>query len=353
MKKFTKKSLAILFALVLANSTLTACSLSGSKNTLSETGDSADTFKSWTPVKWIDFSSKHDVMIKNDDGSLTPMDQPYFKSTLIAPGTWQILSDGDYMYLVEGNDEAIMIDCGYGAGNIREYAQSLTSKPIKSVINTHYHFDHTANDAYFDCAYMSPDSVANATIPSASFDGIDFPRNYPIVTVTEGYKFELGDRELEVFDIPNHTAGGIALLDRKERLLFAGDEFIMDKNVTLNCSVAKYEQNMSKLEVHRSEFDKICGGWQIVDASAVDNFFANAQYILSGQGTPQKMQSNMGQGQGKAQASTDQSTQKVYTRHMPHPEDMGDAQSKESNANLVQMTYSNCTITYDSTKIND
>ena len=348
MKNFTKKSLAILFALVLANSSFTACSLSSSKTTSSETNESADTSASWTPVKWIDFSSKHDVMIQNDDGSLTPMDQPYFKSTLIAPGTWQILNDGDYCYLVEGDDEAIMIDCGYGAGNIREYAQSLTSKPIKNVVNTHYHFDHTANDAYFDCAYMSPDSVANATIPNPSFEGIDFSRNYPIVTIKEGYKFELGNRELEVFDIPNHTAGGIALLDRRERLLFSGDEIMNDKMVSLNCSVAQFEQNMSKLEAHRSEFDKCCAGAMVVDATAVDKFLANAQYILSGQGTPQTKQSNL----QLPQASTN-STQKVYVRHVAHPEDITDLQEKMSNKYLLEMTYSNCTIEYDSRKIKD
>jgi glyoxylase-like metal-dependent hydrolase (beta-lactamase superfamily II) len=361
-KSIVKRCTVIIMATVLA-STFAACSsnssrnqsqsaanltASSSENNSNENGQGA---KSWTPVKSIDFSSKHDVMIKNDDGSLTPMDEPYFKSTLIAPGTWQILSDGDYCYLVEGDNEALMIDCGYGAGNIREYAQSLTEKPIKNVVNTHYHFDHTANDAYFDCAYMSADTVANATIPGPSFEGINFPQDYPKVVIGEGYKFDLGNRELEVFEIPNHTPGGIALLDRRERILFSGDEIIMDKNVTLNCSVTQFEQNMSKIAAHRSEFDKLCGGFTIVDASAVDKFLANAQYILSGQGTPQKKQSNMGQGQQPA--STDPSAQKVYVRHMPHPEDMGDMSAKAANENLVQMTYDDCTITYDSSKIKD
>ena len=55
--------------------------------------------------------------------------------------------------LLADDEFAVMIDCGYGAGNIRAYAQTLTDKPVKYVINTHYHFDHTANDAYFDQLY--------------------------------------------------------------------------------------------------------------------------------------------------------------------------------------------------------
>ncbi|MFL0198475.1 hypothetical protein ACJDU8_23365 [Clostridium sp. WILCCON 0269] len=88
MKKFNKKLLTILVMLVLVNSSFTACSLSNSKitsNTSSKTSVSGhSSVSSCASVKWIDFSCKHNVMIKNDDGSLTTMDQPYFKSTLIA-----------------------------------------------------------------------------------------------------------------------------------------------------------------------------------------------------------------------------------------------------------------------------
>lgn len=78
----------------------------------------------------IDFSPKHNVWLRNDDGSLNRMDEPYFKSWKLAGGVWRILSSGDYSYLVEGDDEALAIDSGYGAGNIREYMQTLTDKPV-------------------------------------------------------------------------------------------------------------------------------------------------------------------------------------------------------------------------------
>ena len=361
-KSIVKLYTVLLIATVLAG-IFAACSANGSgKQSQSAANSTASSLENnsnenrqgantWTPVQFIDFSSKHNVMIKNDDGSLTPMDVPYFKSTLIAPGTWQILSDGDYSYLVEGDNEASLIDSGYGAGNIREYCQSLTQKPLKYVVNTHYHFDHTANNAYFDCAYMSADTKPNATIPSPSFAGINFPRDYPTVIIGEGYKFQLGNRELEVFEIPNHTAGGIALLDRRERILFSGDEIMASKGVHLNCSVAQFEQNMSKLAAHRSEFDKCFGGPGILDATAVDKYLATAQHILSGQGTPQKMQFNMGGLLGQSQVSADSSAQKVYVRRRPHPEDMGDMLAKLANEYLVQMTYDDCTITYDSRRI--
>lgn len=313
----------------------------------------------WVPVETIDFSPRQDVMIQNDNGSLTPMDVPYYEVNAVAPGTWQILSDGDYMYLVEGEDEAILIDTGYGAGNIREYCQTITGKPLRYVINTHYHFDHTANNAYFDGAYMSADSAANATIPYPSFSGINFPRDYPVQTVGDGYVFDLGGRTLEVFEIPNHTAGGIALLDRKERILFSGDEIMRADNLSLNCSVQQFADNMAKLAEHRDEFDICCGGPGITDASAIDHFLANAQYILSGEGTAQpavsqkKEENGNGQEQNTGNDSTNSaagaSVQTVYTRKRVRPDDRAD--SKDNTASLVRMTYSGCTLTYDSSRV--
>lgn len=242
-----------------------------------------DTSSYWTPVRNIDFSAKHDVLIKNSDGSYSPMDEPHFESEEIAPGTWKIRSDGDYCYLLEGDRIAVMIDCGYGAGNIRDYAQTLTKKPVKYVINTHYHFDHTANDAYFDAAFMTAVSVPYATVPYDSFQGVSFPRNYPVITVTDGYKLNLGNRELEILTIPhpNHALGGLAILDASRRILFTGDEFLFPSKVVLNISLADFAENMEHLNRVRSQFDVLYGGPGKKDGSVFDAYYKAAMYGIS------------------------------------------------------------------------
>jgi glyoxylase-like metal-dependent hydrolase (beta-lactamase superfamily II) len=302
---------------------------------------------SWTPTKSIDFSSKHNIMIRNEDGTLTPMDVPYYKSTLIAPGTWQIESDGDYSYLIEGDNEALAIDTGYGAGNIRAYLQTLTKKPVRHVANTHDHFDHTANNGYFDRAYMSAETARKATIPYASFAGMAFPNNYPKVIVGDGYQFQLGNREVEVFLIPNHTAGGTAYLDRRERILFSGDE-IFQGNITISPvgSVARYESNMRKIAAHRNEYERLAtGGFGVIDASWVNKFLANTQYILAGhEGEPVTQQ--------QRRPPADPSAPVIYRRRVPRPGD-GGAGSGAPNENLRKMTYEGCGITYDIRHIRD
>lgn len=164
-----------------------------------------------------------------------------------------------------------------------DYAQTLTKKPVKYVINTHYHFDHTANDAYFDAAFMTAVSVPYATVPYDSFQGVSFPRNYPVVTVTDGYKLNLGHRELTILTLPhpNHTLGGLTVLDASRRILFTGDEFLSPTRAHLNISLADFAENMEHLNRVRSQFDVLYGGPGKMEGAAFDAYYQAAMYGIS------------------------------------------------------------------------
>ncbi|MCC8195218.1 MAG: MBL fold metallo-hydrolase [Ruminococcus sp.] len=210
-------------------------------------------------TKYIDFSSKHDILIANGDGTYSRMDEPYFRSELIAPNTWKVLSSGDYSYLVVGDGVGISIDCGYGAGNIREYLESLCGVPVPYVTNTHDHFDHSANNAYFDMAFLNEKAKEFGAIPYASFAGIDFPRDYPVTIIHDGDFIPLKGRELQAFSIPDHAPSSMMYLDRKERIFFSGDE-IMPMGKSLNGGLKSWIENLEKIDKYRDEFDVLYGG---------------------------------------------------------------------------------------------
>lgn len=228
----------------------------------------------------IDFSCKHDIMIENPDGSLSHMDEPFFQSELIAPGTWKILSDGDFQYLLAGDGEALVIDTGYGAGNLREYCEQLCGLPVRWAANTHEHFDHSANNGYFDLVYMTAKAHENATVPYASFAGIDFPRNYPVQHVKTGDIIPLAGRPLEVFEIADHTPGGAVFLDRKERILFSGDEIWARK--PLNNSAADFAVYLEKIVEHEGEFDILWAGNGSVAGDVPRKQLENCRKIMAG-----------------------------------------------------------------------
>lgn len=265
----------------------------------------------------VDFSCKHDILIRHKDGTLTPMDEPYYEVTQIAPDTWQIMSSGDYHYLVVGDEWGVSIDTGYGAGNLREFLEKLCGKPVPWAINTHHHFDHSANNCYFDLVYMAEEAVDKAAVPYPSFDGITFPRDYKVQVVGDDYIIPLKGRELRILRIGDHTEDGIAIIDSKGRFAFTGDELMPGgKNITN--SVEKFARDMDKLMAHRSEFDTLCGGPEILPASYFDTFHKAAHAMLNGEESepvPERkpfVRPDFGDGSGR----------KIYDCQHPHEEDV-------------------------------
>lgn len=146
--------------------------------------------------------------------SVAEMDAIYRK-TEVSPGVWSIVEkDTVNMFLVIGAKRALLIDTGYGRGNIAAYVRSITGLPV-TVVNTHGHPDHSGGDSRFDEIHAHPGDMS--VVKSYMKDNSRF------IPVTEGYVFELGGRAISVIEVPGHTAGSIALLDSANGLLFTGD----------------------------------------------------------------------------------------------------------------------------------
>ena len=146
--------------------------------------------------------------------------------------TWIInfMNGTENMYLLEGEDKALLIDTGYGAGNLRAFVEKLTDKPVM-VTNTHFHPDHSAGNGEFECAYISagwetdaPSVFGEGAVP---FDLAKLPYpDYEKEIVGEGTVFDLGGRKVEVLDVkPAHCNSSLFFLDRGHRMLFTGDEY--------------------------------------------------------------------------------------------------------------------------------
>lgn len=133
-------------------------------------------------------------------------------SKLIVPGVWELMpGKGCSAFLVAGSEKALVIDTGMGETDIMAECRALTALPLE-LVNTHYHMDHTGRNADFGRYYMHPADIEKCSVKGAE-----------AVPVTEGYRFELGGRTLEVLETPGHTPGSICLYDREEKIMFVGD----------------------------------------------------------------------------------------------------------------------------------
>ena len=130
-------------------------------------------------------------------------------------------------YLVAGDERACVIDTMNGYNDLHQAVRKLTDKPL-TVVNTHGHPDHIFGNIYFDEAFMHPADLALARqfVEHPAFQelcrekGRSMP---PFRDIRGGDVIDLGGRTLEAFELPGHTAGGILLLLREDRILFTGD----------------------------------------------------------------------------------------------------------------------------------
>lgn len=294
----------------------------------------------------IDFSPKHQVLIRYRDGSLRPMDEPHYEAEPIGEGVWKIVSSGDCHYLLAGEEAGIAIDTGYGAGDLRAYLEGLCGKPVPAVINTHHHFDHTANNGYFDRAYMGAAALDRATVPYPSFDGVRFPRNYEKRVVGQGSRIPLKGRELEIFELGDHTEDGIAILDRKSRILFTGDE-LMPGMKALNGSVEKWKRDLDRIAAHRGEFDRLYGGSGRLEGEVFDIFREAAGRILAGE--PSDEPAPPRRPPLRFPEPVDGHT--VYDCQLPHPEDCPAGGFFRAGPTMTDYFWRGCRFTYDAARL--
>ena len=138
-------------------------------------------------------------------------------------------------YLLVGETRALMFDAGSGerpAGSrsMREVAGLYTvNKPI-SLILSHFHYDHIHDAAAFDGVTVidRPDIRAAIkdgiyTIGPVESHGMDWRPIKVARLIADGEVLDLGDRTVEVFNLPGHTTESVVLFDRRRNQVFAGD----------------------------------------------------------------------------------------------------------------------------------
>jgi glyoxylase-like metal-dependent hydrolase (beta-lactamase superfamily II) len=137
---------------------------------------------------------------------------------------WQISGgEGCDCYVLPGRDEAVLIDSGQHAENIQIFAESLTDKPVRRVINTHSHFDHTAGNGCFEIVHAT-ETAARSAKNTMGEPPDKYSLDYSFEIIKDGDVIDPGDRPLKIVELSCHSPGDIAVLDIKGRALFCGDE---------------------------------------------------------------------------------------------------------------------------------
>ncbi|HEX8029426.1 MAG TPA: MBL fold metallo-hydrolase, partial [Vicinamibacterales bacterium] len=206
---------------------------------------------------------------------------PAFTFNKIADGVYHAVGTGSLVVMsnatiIEGDRDVLVVDSHVspgGAWALREELKAITPKPIRWVVNSHYHFDHSHGNQIYGpevqiighefarqqmLAGKSQDSPARefyvGGVPAAIKgleqrlaaatddktratiqNQLDIQRNHlegtnavkptaPTLTLTQTMTLHLGAREVRIqFLGRGHTAGDVVVYLPKERMVATGD----------------------------------------------------------------------------------------------------------------------------------
>lgn len=169
--------------------------------------------------------------------------------------TWGLTgSEGANIYLIAGDERAILIDSGFGDEEHKEIVNQLTSLPVTLVLS-HGHGDHVSGAKYWKKALIN-EADKDLFDKYYTGDGIE------LSFLSDGEILDLGNRKIKVIFTPGHSKGGTVFLDEENQYLFSADT-VMNQPVFLQfaySSVDEYINSIKKLYEQKDKISKIFPG---------------------------------------------------------------------------------------------
>jgi cyclase len=151
----------------------------------------------------------------------------------LAPGVAVLFGQGGNIGLSYGEDGTVLIDDQFApmTPKIQAAIAGLGGSPVKFLLNTHWHFDHTGGNENFGKAgalIMAHDNVRTRMtqgsttwkIPPASKVAL------PVITYHDGLKLHLNGDEVRTLHMHNgHTDGDSIVMWKNANIVHMGDLF--------------------------------------------------------------------------------------------------------------------------------
>lgn len=150
-------------------------------------------------------------------------------------GIYMLMGQGGNIAISAGKDGIFMIDDQFAplSKKIKAAISKISKKPLRFVINTHWHFDHVGGNENFGkegAIIVSHNNVRkrmskegfikafNKTIPASKKDAL------PVITFKDEMNFYFNDEKIEVLHQEHaHTDGDSIIFFKKSNVVHTGD----------------------------------------------------------------------------------------------------------------------------------
>ncbi len=161
----------------------------------------------------------------------------------IGPGVYAGISDESNAGFVIGDDSVLVVDSFFEPDTARAFLseiRKITPKPIRYLVNTHYHLDHVGGDQVFKDAgativahrnvrvWIRPENLRQTNqAPDAAFRAQMARRiaqlPLPNLVTESPITIWLGGRRVDIRPVEGHTGGDLVVGVPDARVLFCGD----------------------------------------------------------------------------------------------------------------------------------
>lgn len=160
------------------------------------------------------------------------------RATSLGRGLHMLQGSGGNIGLAVGDDAVFVVDDQFAplTPKILAAIAAITPKPVRFVVNTHWHFDHTGgneNLGKMGALVVAHDNVRRRMTTGQFIDAINrqeppAPRGaLPVVTFAEGVTFHLNGDSIVVMHVPPaHTDGDALVHFTRANVIHAGDLFL-------------------------------------------------------------------------------------------------------------------------------
>jgi glyoxylase-like metal-dependent hydrolase (beta-lactamase superfamily II) len=203
----------------------------------------------------------------------------------VAQGVYALVSSTDFPPLspaiaicnggiVIGSDGVLVID-PFQTPELGELmiatVKSLTDKPIKQVLNTHYHFDHTGGNATFTSRQIPV--IGRGVIREYIQSGKNNTSGLtpPTVIINSQTDLWLGDRLVRIERVDGHSAGtDLVAYVPDAKVLFTGD-MVFNKRIpyTGDSDIRQWQGSLYRLIANYPEAKVIPGHGDVTDVSGL------------------------------------------------------------------------------------
>jgi cyclase len=153
----------------------------------------------------------------------------------VAGSVYMLQGSGGNIGVSAGEDGIVIVDDQYAplAPKIQAALKGIADKPLRFVLNTHWHGDHTGGNPVFSqlAPIIAQENVRKRLAAGRKGPGPEIPPQpanvLPVITFEDRVSVHLNGEDIEAIHFPKgHTDGDSVIFFPKSNVLHMGDDFV-------------------------------------------------------------------------------------------------------------------------------